>query len=80
MRKVRKPKPLGVCNTCGALTDQIEFVNQRCNKIVHGRRCAGLYKSELTHVWAECEECGAVGKVGTQVCTSCEGFGWRLIA
>ena len=80
MKRIRKPKPLGVCNVCGALTDQIEFVNQRCNKTLHGRRCAGLFKSELTHVWAECEECDAVGKVGTQICMSCEGFGWRLIA
>ncbi len=80
MRQFKKPKPLGVCNVCSALTDQIEFVNQRCNRTVHGRRCAGQFKSELTHVWAECDECGAIGKVGTQACSSCAGFGWRLIA
>jgi hypothetical protein len=34
----------------------------------------------LTHVWAECETCHATGKVGTQVCDGCLGFGWRLIA
>jgi hypothetical protein len=80
VKQVKKPKPLGVCNVCGALTDQVEFVNQRCNKVVYGRRCYGQYKSELTHVWAECETCRASGKVGTQRCEGCEGFGWKLLA
>jgi len=76
----KKPKPLGVCNVCGAFTDQIEQVNQRCTAVVYGRRCAGQFRSELSHVWAECEVCGATGVVGTQRCDNCAGFGWRLIA
>jgi hypothetical protein len=80
MKVVKKSKPLGVCNVCSALTNEVQFVNQRCNAVVHGRRCAGQYKSELTHVWAECETCHASGKVGTQACDGCAGFGWRLIA
>jgi len=79
MRRLRKPKPLGVCNVCGQLTDQLAMVNHRCMRTVHGRRCAGLVKSELTHIWVECQSCEAVGKVGTQICSGCSGFGWRLL-
>lgn len=79
MRRVRKPKPLGVCNVCGQLSDQIVMINHRCTHTVHGRRCAGLFKSELTHVWVACESCDAVGKVGTVICRECSGFGWRLL-
>ncbi|HUF20419.1 MAG TPA: hypothetical protein VMP00_06655 [Burkholderiales bacterium] len=80
MRLAKRPQPLGVCNVCGALAADIEFINQRCHKVVHGRRCYGIFKSELTHVWAECLVCNATGKVGTQACDECAGWGWRLIA
>ena len=79
MRRIRKPKPLGVCNVCGQLSDQIVMINHRCTHTVHGRRCAGLFKSELSHVWVVCESCDAVGKVGTVICSECSGFGWRLL-
>jgi hypothetical protein len=61
------------------LTDQIEMINHRCTYTLHGRRCAGLFKSELSHVWVACESCDAVGKVGTVICSECSGFGWRLL-
>lgn len=80
MKQVKKPKPLGVCTVCSALTDQLVLVNQRCNRVVSGRRCAGQFRSELTHVWSACEECHAVGKVGSLPCSSCHGYGWFLIA
>lgn len=79
MRRIRKPKPLGVCNVCGQLTDMLEMVNHRCTHTIHGRRCAGLFKSELNHIWVVCESCDAVGKVGTVICSECSGFGWRLL-
>lgn len=79
MRQVRRPKPLGVCNVCGQLTDMLEMVNQRCNRTIHGRRCAGQIKSELGHIWVKCESCDAAGKVGSQKCRECLGFGWRLL-
>ena len=79
MRRIRKPKPSGVCNVCGQLTDQIEMINHRCTYTLHGRRCAGLFKSELNHTWVACESCDAVGKVGTVICGECSGFGWRLL-
>jgi len=69
MRRIRKPKPSGVCNVCGQLTDQIEMINHRCTYTLHGRRCAGLFKSELNHIWVACESCDAVGKVGTVICS-----------
>lgn len=80
MQKVKKSKPLGVCTVCYALSDQLVLVNQRCNRVVNGRRCAGQFRSELSHVWTECEECRALGKVGSQPCASCGGYGWFLMA
>jgi hypothetical protein len=80
MKQVKKPKPLGVCNICNALTDQSIFVNQRCGRTVNGKRCAGQFRNELSRVWGECDECRALGKVGSQICGSCSGFGWMLIA
>ncbi len=79
MRRIKKRKPLGVCNICGKLTDQIEMINHRCTQTIHGRRCAGLFKSELTHIWVECESCEGVGKVGSVICRECSAFGWRLL-
>ncbi|MBI4192098.1 MAG: hypothetical protein HY525_16355 [Betaproteobacteria bacterium] len=79
MKLVKKEKPLGVCNVCRAYTDQHEYVNHRCNKTVHGRRCYGTFKSGLGEVWDQCQTCHATGKVGTQTCSECAGFGWHLI-
>ena len=80
MRPSKKPKPLGACNVCNALTDQHEQLNHRCDKVVNGRRCYGTYKSAITFLWDECETCEGAGVVGTQKCTACDGFGWRLYA
>ena len=80
MRLTKKPKPLAVCNVCHALTDQHESINQRCNNTVSGRRCSGTYHSNLTAVFDECGSCQATGKVGSQTCGECQGFGWRFYA
>jgi len=80
MERVKKHKPLGVCSVCRALTEQHAQVNHRCVHVVNGRRCYGIFKSGLVHVWDECLTCGASGRVGTQICTACNGFGWHLIA
>jgi hypothetical protein len=78
MRPEKMPKPLAACNVCHALTNQHELVNHRCDKVVYGRRCYGTYKSALTYLWDACEGCDSTGKVGTQVCTACGGFGWKM--
>jgi hypothetical protein len=78
MPQFKKPKPLAVCNLCGAITDQVTYVNSRCKKTVHGRRCSGIFRSGLGRVWDECLSCRAAGKVGTQACVECKGFGWTL--
>jgi hypothetical protein len=78
MRLEKKPKPLGACSVCGALTDRHEDLNHRCNQAVSGRRCSGTFKSAIAYLWDQCEECEATGKVGTQACGSCAGFGWRM--
>jgi hypothetical protein len=79
MLRVKKPKPLAVCNVCGAFAAELRDVNHRCGKVVYGRRCAGTFKSSLGLVWDECLPCYATGKVGSQTCTECSGWGWRLL-
>jgi hypothetical protein len=77
MRPEKRPKPFGVCSVCYALTNHHEYLNHRCNEALHGRRCSGTYKSAMTYLWDQCEACDAIGKVGTQVCSECSGFGWK---
>lgn len=76
----KKSKPLGACSVCHAPTNVHEALNHRCDKVVHGRRCYGTYKSALTFLWDRCESCEGTGKVGPQECTACGGFGWILYA
>jgi len=78
LRAEKRPKPLAYCNVCHALTHRHELLNHRCNAIVNNRRCYGTYKSALTVLWDACEACDAAGKIGTQVCAECKGFGWKL--
>jgi DnaJ-class molecular chaperone len=80
MRQVKKPKPAGACTVCRAPTELHESLNNRCRSTLNGRRCYGVYKSDLSYIWDECESCNGSGMVGTQVCTECGGFGWRLFA
>ena len=74
----KKPKPMGVCSVCHGLQNQHEYLNHRCSEVVAGRRCSGIYKSGMSFQWDQCESCGATGKVGSQVCTACSGFGWTM--
>jgi hypothetical protein len=67
-----------VCNVCGAFTNHHEFLNHRCDKTVTGRRCSGTYKSSVAFLWDACDGCDATGHVGSQTCSQCEGYGWRL--
>lgn len=78
MRLDKRPKPLAACSVCHALSNQHEYLNHRCGVTVNGRRCYGTYKSAITYLWDQCESCEATGKVGTQVCSECAGFGWKL--
>ena len=78
MRLGKKAKPFAACSVCQALTSQRGDLNHRCGKVVNGRRCWGTYKSAVTFLWDPCESCEATGRVGTQVCGECAGFGWKL--
>ena len=78
MRTQKKDKPLGACGVCRALTDKHEYLNHRCNQVINSRRCYGTYKSAITYLWDQCESCEARGKVGSQVCSACAGFGWVM--
>jgi hypothetical protein len=74
----KQPKPLGVCSVCRALTNEKVYLNHRCSQTLHGRRCSGMFKSALTVLWDQCESCGATGKVGSQSCSGCLAFGWKM--
>jgi hypothetical protein len=78
LRPERKAKPLAVCNVCHALTNQHELLNHRCNETVNNRRCYGIFKSALAYLWDACEGCECTGRIGSQVCTECKGFGWKM--
>jgi DnaJ-class molecular chaperone len=80
MRQVKKPKPAGACNVCRAPTELHEALNHRCDAVINGRRCYGTYHSDLSLIWDECQSCNGSGKVGTQRCSACAGFGWTLFA
>jgi DnaJ-class molecular chaperone len=78
MPLVKKSKPLAVCTVCRALTMNRVDVNTRCNKVVTGRRCSGVFRSGLGQAWVECESCKGYGRVGSLGCSECHGFGWKL--
>ena len=77
--RFKRPKPLAVCLVCGALTIERRDVNHRCNKRLHGRRCWGAFRSNLGQVWNECLVCYGKGKVGSEACVECAGWGWNLM-
>jgi len=79
MPRFKKSRPLAVCTVCGAYTDLVAYVNSRCHKTVNGRRCSGIFRSGLGQTWAECGSCNAYGKVGSESCRECSGFGWKLL-
>ena len=74
----KQPKPAEVCSVCQALSNRPIDLNHRCNETLSGRRCSGIYKSALTNLWDQCESCRATGRVGSQVCGNCAGFGWKM--
>lgn len=80
MRGSKLPHPIGVCDVCHALTNRREDLNHRCTKVVTGRRCYGTFKSAMAFLWDPCGSCDATGRVGSQTCTECGGYGWRLYA
>lgn len=67
-----------MCNVCHALTDQHEYLNQRCHQVVNGRRCYGTFRSGLGYLWDRCESCQGSGRVGSRECGECAGYGWKM--
>jgi len=80
MRGEKLPKPSGVCSVCSALSSERRQLNQRCLGMFNGRRCYGQYKIATSRLWDQCESCGATRKVGSQVCSVCLAFGWKMYA
>jgi DnaJ-class molecular chaperone len=79
MHRIKKTKPRAVCTVCGAYTIEMAFLNSRCNKVVTGRRCTGVFRSGLGQIWSECENCKGHGRLGSMSCSECKGFGWKLM-
>jgi DnaJ-class molecular chaperone len=79
MPRIKKSKPRAICTVCGAYTDELAYMNSRCNKVVTGRRCTGVFRSGLGQIWIECETCNGRGRVGSVSCIECKGFGWKLL-
>ena len=73
-------KPLGVCSVCQALTNLHEDLNHRCHGRFNGRPCYGTFKSGVSALWDPCDACHSTGRVGSESCRECAGFGWRLYA
>jgi len=80
MRGEQLLKPLGVCAVCSALTSERRFINQRCSGTFGGKRCSGIFKPATSRVWDQCDSCGATGRVGSQACSACLAFGWKMYA
>jgi hypothetical protein len=80
MNLSKKDKPTGLCTVCQSVNSRREALNHRCDKVVTGRRCAGVVKSAVNTLWDECESCHATGKAGLLPCRECEGFGWKPYA
>jgi hypothetical protein len=80
MRTDKLPKPSGVCSVCSALSNERRQLNNRCDGMFAGRRCSGTMKIATSRLWDQCESCGATGKVGSQVCSACLAFGWKMYA
>lgn len=76
MRRAERPKPLGVCSVCYALTNLHEDVYRPCDQIVNGKRCDGTFQNAVTYLWERCPSYKATGEIGIQVCGECSGFGW----
>ena len=79
MVQVKKSKTLAVCNVCGAFSNEYQDVNHRCTKALYGRRCSGAFRSSPGLSWDQCIACAATGKVGSETCVECSGWGWHLM-
>ena len=52
------PHPVASCTACGAVTHNDDAVNTRCDHMVKGVRCDGVYQSRVNPAgWRECPAC-----------------------
>jgi len=77
-KRKKRAQPVGVCSICSALTNLREDIYYGCDRFVNGTRCAGTFNSATMYVWYECGSCKATGKVESDICGKCFGYGWTV--
>ena len=72
-----KPRPVGICTHCGAISYDTGQLNGRCTEQVAGTRCVGVKGSARREDdWKLCEKCAGSGKAGRASCGYCAEAGW----
>ncbi|MBL8524758.1 MAG: hypothetical protein JNN20_13790 [Betaproteobacteria bacterium] len=71
--------PVAVCNRCAAFSFHTAVVNERCERIAHGRECPGVMKRSADgSEWQACVACDGTGWHLGMVCMHCQSLGWRF--
>src|SRR5215813_4747569 len=72
--------PVAICTMCGAPIEDPRFINERCTRRVHGRRCKGTYEITMgPRDWKRCDSCFGLGFRGDRRCNLCWGTGWAYV-
>ena len=61
--------PVAICTMCSAPIEDPRFINERCTRRVHGRRCKGTYEITMSpRDWKRCSSCSGLGFRGDRRC------------
>jgi DnaJ-class molecular chaperone len=74
----KRPRPVGICPRCHKVVRAFEEIGKKCAKPrPFGAKCPGVIRTALTaDEWIECPDCGASGRIDSDVCPRCNGEGW----
>lgn len=77
----KKRKPMAICSHCRAVFYTPLNINRGCDRrLPEGRGCVGCIRSASNpDDWAECNTCLALGEVQSEICSACDGAGWRFV-
>ncbi len=72
-----KPKPVAVCTECKLPSTNITGNNERCPRSVEQKGCPGrIHSAAHEGDWKGCPDCFVTGKIKSDKCNTCDGFGW----